>query len=212
DRFPGWETVNIDASFPLDPNLHGHKHRFGKTMPHRFFPDYDSYVYLDPKWEITREFLLRSKELLSKDSDWITCRHPDRQSFIAEILFPYYSGTLSFEEIVYLVNQLNAENVRFSTFFSSLTTWIVRKDTARTRQTGERWFDLLCKCYRNHVRDQIVFPFAVCSQSDIACDLSITDLYDTGVVLNYPNQVRTIAVDWATRYGELMAFLKKNIS
>ncbi len=210
-RFPGWRRLNLDDSYPFDPDRNGNKQRYAKTQPWLYLDDYSHSVYLDPKWEITDAFLELCREQVQTDPGWYVPRHPSRSTFQEEIVFPFMNGTLSLEECKYVVEVLQAEDAELEKYFPSLCTWMIRRHDETTRRIGERWFELIQKCYQGHVRDQVVFPFAVADcdgWSHVKHRISIQQLYDCGVTLNYPNQVRTRDLDVQSELPELINFLK----
>lgn len=210
ESYPGWRSIDIDAVYPFDKALHGHKQRYGKTMPHLFLQDYQYSVYLDPKWELTEEFLRLCRDQIDEQASWLACAHPSRTTLYEEILFPFTNGTLSYEECLCLIDTLVDEETKFENYFSSLNTWIIRQHNDDNKKIGERWFELIQKCYSNHVRDQILLPFALESFGQMNKSLSIEQLYQTGVRLNYPNQTRIREVDWQKQVNDLIAYLHEH--
>ncbi|HAJ76806.1 MAG TPA: hypothetical protein DCM64_10160 [Gammaproteobacteria bacterium] len=206
-EFPGWRSINIDAVYPFDKDMHGHKQRYAKTMPHLFLEGYDYSVYLDPKWELTENFLNLCRQRIDENPSWLVCAHPSRSTLFEEFLFPFSNGILSYEECVRVVDALVEEKVDFEKYFASLNTWIIRQHNHSNAKIGKRWFDLIHKCYDNHVRDQILLPFAIESLDQVNRCLSIEQLYRAGVRLNYPNQNRIRKVDWQKQIYDLIAYL-----
>lgn len=206
-EFPGWRSIDIDAVYPFNKEMHGHKQRYAKTMPHLFLQDYQYSIYLDPKWELTDEFIKLCKEQVSRQVPWLACSHPSRTTLYEEFLYPFTNGTLSYEECVRVIDTLVDEEVNFDNYFPSLNTWIIRQHNDANQRIGERWFELIQKCYTNHVRDQIVFPFALENPGQVEKSLSIEQLYRAGVRLNYPNQTRIRKVNWQKQVYDLIAYL-----
>ncbi|NKB34813.1 MAG: hypothetical protein GKR91_17090 [Pseudomonadales bacterium] len=207
DEFPGWRSINIDEDYPYDKQQYGHKQRYAKTMPQKFLSAYEYSVFLDPKWEITEDFLKLCSQLIEEHPQWKVAAHPSRSSLYEEFLFPFSNGTLSYAECVRVIDVLIEEKVDFNSFFSSLCTWIVRRHDDTTQKIGERWFELIQKCYEGNVRDQILFPFAVSDPAIIDRTLTIEELYETGVRLNYPNQTRVKTANWRHDFYDLIAYL-----
>lgn len=205
--FPGWKSINIDDDYPHDKDRFAHKQRYAKTMPHLYFSDYDYSVFLDPKWEITEEFLELCKQKVESEPSWLVSSHPQRVSLFEEFLSPFANNTLSYEECVKVIDVLIAEKVDFEQYFSSLSTWIIRQHNKSNIKIGERWFDLIQKCFDNHVRDQILLPFAVTDAAQVDHSMSIEELYQSGVRLNYPNQNRMKRWNWQRQSYELIAYL-----
>lgn len=208
--FNGWRCINIDETYPFDIEKYAHKQRYARSMPHLFFDDYEYSVYLDPKWELTEQFIAFCAKQVAKRKSWIMPVHPERENFVQEILFPFCNGSLSFDECIKVVDTLCAQNTDFSRFFPSLTGWLIRQHNVTNQQIGERWFDLLVKCYDNNVRDQIVFPFAINDRADVERSLSMRQLYDSGLKMSDPShQARLHEVDWESQINELLLYLRK---
>jgi len=207
EGFPGWCSINIDDEYPFDKEQYGHKQRYAKTMPQKILGEYEYSVYLDPKWEITDEFVKLCSQLVEEHPLWKVPTHPSRSCLYEEFLFPFSNGTLSYEECIHVIDVLMEEKVDFNSFFSSLCTWIIRRHDKTTEEIGERWFELIQKCYEGYVRDQIVFPFSVSEASLIDRSLTVEELYATGVRLNYPNQTRVKASNWRHNFYDLIAYL-----
>jgi hypothetical protein len=210
EGFSGWRSINIDDDYPFDLDKFAHKQRYAKTMPHKYLSEYDYSVFLDPKWELTSEFIKLCKQLVEEHPQWKLPAHPKRNTLYEEFLFPFSNGTLSYEECVKVIDILIEEKADFNGFFSSLCTWMVRAHNETTQKIGERWFELINKCYADNVRDQIIFPFAVSAVdtgSVVDRSLSIEQLYEAGVRLNYPNQTRTKTVNWRKDFYDLIAYL-----
>ena len=205
---PGWTSIDLDEAFPLDPGMHGHKQRYGKVMPQTFFPDHQYSVYLDPKWDFGTQFLQHCWTLVQQQHDWLTCEHPGRSTFQEELLFAFCNGILDLDECKRLLDVLAADGVRFERYFTSLCTWIIRRHDSRTRKTGERWFDLIYRCYEGNVRDQLLLPFATPYRNLVKRRLRIAQLYQHGGTLNYPNQARTRQVNWKPQVRELLSYLE----
>jgi len=176
-------------------------------MPQKFLGEYEYSVFLDPKWEFTSALTQLCCELIEADPQWLVPHHPDRVSLYQEFLFPFSNGTLSYEECVHIIDVLIEEKANFENFFPSLCTWMIRKHNETTAQIGERWFDLIQKCYKGNVRDQILFPFAAKEPAAIDRSLSLEQLYNTGTRLNYPNQTRVKVSDWRSNFYDLIAYL-----
>ena len=207
--FPGWKSINIDESYPYDKGMYAHKQRYPRMLPHLFFSEYEYSVYLDPKWELTTEFLDLCAAQIARQKSWLMPIHPKRENLVQEILFPFCNGSLSLDECKYLIDKLVEENVDFSKFFPSLTGWLIRQHNDVNREIGERWFDLLMKCYENNTRDQIVFPFAVGDESLVERSLHMAQFAECGVKLNYPNQVRIKKVDWQSQINDLLRYFRE---
>lgn len=207
ESFPGWRSINIDDSYPFDKEKFGHKQRYAKTMPQKFLPEYEFSIFLDPKWEFTSDLLKLCRQLVEQNPQWLVPHHPDRSSLYEEFLFPFSNGTLSYDECVHVIDVLVDEKVNFNHFFSSLCTWIIRKHDKTTEDIGQRWFELIQKCYANNVRDQILLPFAVTDPMQIDRSLTIEQLYKAGTRLNYPNQTRVRVSDWRNDFYDLIAYL-----
>ncbi len=207
--FPGWDSINIDESYPYDIEKYAHKQRYSRMLPHLFFGDYEYSVYLDPKWELTPAFIDLCAEQISLRKSWLVPMHPQRENLVQEFLFPFCNGGLSLQECFRVIDCLVAQKTDFSRFFPTLTGWLIRQHNETNRAIGERWFDLIMRCYENNVRDQIVFPFAVQDRASIDTSLSMQSLFDCGVELNYPNQVRTKEVDWESEINELLLYLRE---
>lgn len=208
--FPGWESINIDESYPHDIEKYAHKQRYGRLLPHLYFGDYEYSVYLDPKWELTPAFIDLCAELVARKRSWLMPAHPHRENLVQEFLFPFCNGALSLQECFKVIDYLHAQNTDFSRFFSSLAGWLVRQHNRTNREIGERWFELLMNCYDNNVRDQILLPFAVTDKSHVERSLSIGQLYDCGVTMRDPNpDARLKQVDWESEINELLLYLRE---
>lgn len=208
--FPGWESINVDASYPYDIEKYAHKQRYARMLPHLFFSDYEYSVYLDPKWEITSEFVDLCSRQVAKKKSWLMPSHPQRENLVQEFLFPYCNGALTLQECFKVIDYLDAKNTDFSKFFPSLTGWLIRQHNQTNRGIGERWFELIRNCYDNNVRDQILFPFALKDRSDIERSLSMSQLYDCGVNMRDPNhEARLNQVDWESGINDLLLYLRK---
>lgn len=207
--FPGWESINVDDFFPHDAEKYAHKQRYPRMLPHLFFADYEYSVYIDPKWELTTEFLDLCAEQVRRRKSWLVPPHPRREHLLPEFLFPFSNGSLSLVECKRVLDYLAAQNTDFSKFFSSLTGWLIRQHNQTNREIGERWFDLILNCYDDNVRDQIVFPFAVEDKSRIDQSISMAMLHMTGVKLNYPGQTRVKDFDWESQINELILYFQK---
>ncbi len=207
--FPGWESINVDDSYPYDIEKYAHKQRYARMMPHLFFADYEYSVYIDPKWELTAEFIDLCAEQVAKQKSWLMPRHPHRENLVQEFLFPFCNGALSLQECFRVIDYLAAQNTDFSRFFSSLAGWLVRQHNQTNREIGERWFDLILKCYDGNVRDQILLPFAVSDRSQIELSLSMSQLYGSGVKMRDPNlEARLNQVDWESEINEILLYLR----
>ncbi|MEX0964643.1 MAG: hypothetical protein WDZ52_11455 [Pseudohongiellaceae bacterium] len=207
--FRGWGSINVDESYPHDPEKYAHKQRYARMLPHLFFRDYEYSVYLDPKWELTPEFIELCAEQVRRKKSWLVPPHPNRENLVQEFLFPFLNGALSLQECKKAIDYLASINTDFSRFFPSLTGWLIRQHNQTNRQIGERWFDLLLNCYENNVRDQIVFPFAVHDKSLVDQSISMGQLHNCGVKLNYPGQTRVHKVDWESQINDLIRYLQE---
>ncbi len=205
--FPGWTSVNLDDFYPHKLDQYGHKQRYAKTMPQLFFADYDYSAYLDPKWEITQPFLDFCAESIRTKRSWMVPHHPQRTTLVQEFLFPFCNGILSLDECTRVIDLLLQKKVDFSQYFSSLCTWMIRQHNQTNKEIGERWFDLILQSYEHNVRDQILLPFATKDPSAIDRSLSINQLYDCGVKLNYPNQTRIKRIDWEIQINDLLIYI-----
>ncbi|GJM12939.1 MAG: hypothetical protein DHS20C12_13420 [Pseudohongiella sp.] len=208
--FPGWDSINIDDSYPYDISKYAHKQRYVRAMPHLYFSDYEYSVYLDPKWTLTPEFFQLCAEQIARRKSWLMPSHPDRENLVQEFLFPFCNGSLSLEECKKVIDYLVSQGTDFSRFFSSLTGWLIRQHNQINQEIGESWFNLLLKCYDNNARDQIVFPFAVQNRSSIEQSLSMQQLYSCGLEMNDPNsEARLRKVDWESQINELLLYLRE---
>ena len=208
--FPGWESINIDESYPYDIEKYAHKQRYARMMPHLFFSDYEYSVYLDPKWELTAEFIDLCSREVAKQKSWLMPSHPHRENLVQEFLFPFCNGALSLQECFKVIDYLAEQDTDFSKFFSSLSGWLIRQNNRTNQAIGERWFELILNCYDSNVRDQIVLPFAVDDRSDIEQNLSMAQLYESGVKMRDSNhEARLNAVDWESEINDLLLYLRK---
>lgn len=208
--FPGWESINVDESYPYDTRKYAHKQRYPRMLPHLFFGDYEYSVYLDPKWKLTADFIELCAEQVARKKSWLMPTHPQRENLVQEFLFPFCNGALSLQECFKVVDYLSAQNTDFSKFFSSLSGWLIRQHNPTNREIGERWFDLLLNCYDNNVRDQILLPFAVKDSSHIEQSLSMRQLYDCGVTMADPSlEARIKRVDWESEINDLLLYLRE---
>lgn len=208
--FPGWKSINVDESYPYDKNKYAHKQRYARAMPHLYFSDYEYSVYLDPKWSLTPKFIELCAQQVSKKKSWLMPTHPNRVNLVQEILFPFCNGSLSLQECKRVIDVLASKNTDFSKFFSSLTGWLIRQHNQTNQDIGERWFDLLLKCYDNNTRDQIVFPFAVNDRSHIEQSLSMDQLYGCGVEMSDPShRARLNQVDWESEINTLLLYFQE---
>ncbi len=114
ESFAGWRSINIDESYPFDKDKFGHKQRYAKCMPQQFLSEYEYSVFLDPKWEITSDFLNLCRQIVEEEPQWKVPLHPDRTSLYEEFLFPFSNGTLSYEECVRVIDVLIEEKVDFN--------------------------------------------------------------------------------------------------
>ena len=207
---PGWESINIDESYPHDTQQYAHKQRYARMLPHLYFSDYEYSVYLDPKWELTTEFIDLCAAQVARKKSWLMPTHPDRGNLVQEILFPLCNGSLSLQECFKVIDYLVAKNTDFSKFFSSLSGWLIRQHNQTNQEIGERWFDLILNCYDNNVRDQLLLPFAVNDRSHIDQSLSMGQLYDCGVRMSDPNlHARTKQVDWESEINDLLRYFRE---
>lgn len=208
--FPGWESINIDESYPYDIEQYAHKQRYARMLPHLYFSDYEYSVYLDPKWALTTEFIDLCAEQIAKKKSWLMPTHPSRKNLVQEFLFPFCNGSLSKQECIKVIDYLVACNTDFSRFFSSLTGWLIREHNQTNKEIGERWFELLLKCYDNNVRDQILFPFAVNDRSHIEQSLNMGQLYNCGVKMSDPSHLaRLKKVDWESEINDFLLYFRE---
>lgn len=208
--FPGWESIDIDESYPYDIEQYAHKQRYARLLPHLYFGEYEYSVYLDPKWILTKEFIELCAVQVAREKSWLMPTHPKRENLVQEFLFPFCNGSLSLQECIKVLDYLAAMDTDFSRFFPSLTGWLIRQHNKTNQEIGERWFDLILNCYDNNVRDQILFPFAVNDRSHIERSLSMGKLYDSGVKMGDPNlRARIKQVDWQSEINDLLLHLRK---
>ena len=85
--FPGWESINVDESYPHDIKRYAHKQRYARMMPHLYFSGYEYSVYLDPKWALTPDFIDLCAEQVARKKSWIMPTHPSRKNLVQEIFF-----------------------------------------------------------------------------------------------------------------------------
>lgn len=132
--------------------------RHYKTMPHRYIPDADIWLWVDGNVRAIRHPVDIVNDYL-KDHDFITLKHPDRQCSYVESMF---CAKVNKDKLSILKAQNDYyERLGFPKSKGLVETRaVIRRNTARIRLLNEAWWSHVESW---SVRDQVSLPFVIWS-------------------------------------------------
>jgi len=131
--------------------------RMVKTLPHRFLPDADVWVWVDGNVRLRRPVGKIVEQYL--DSDFVTLRHPDRDCAYVEAAFCAKHGKDSREILERQAARYRKAGLPQHWGLAE-TRVVIRRNTDAIRELNEAWW---AEIERGSVRDQVALPF-VCWQ------------------------------------------------
>ena len=156
----GWKYINLDTVEGC-PKHYGLKQRFGRLLSHRHFSDADMTIYFDNKWILNSIFFTTIFEYAKNSPfDCVVPRHPEQRSLIEELMFAFKRGTWGYEETLGIANKIKKYGLSSNKFISTLTLFLLRKNTPQVNRANEKWYWYLKNTYEKEVRDQPFFPYS----------------------------------------------------
>ena len=205
----GWSYINLQdvsgcpaTSFPL-------RQRFGKMLPHLFFPDADYTIYLDQKYYLHRSFFETLLNLIEENPSkhFLVPKHPDNRTFFEELLFPFTTGMFSYDYTREVANRFHQAGANPENFISTLACLLVRKNSPEIIEANTRWYDLTKGLYgEGPLRDQLTLPYSGVPLSLVENYLEIQQ--ETGTLLYYPTTSRHCGQPDIDKKSDLLNELK----
>ena len=157
-----WEEINLlDFDFCKDINDPKLLSRIPKILSHYFFDDGDITIHFDARQCINTDLMLRSINVLSENTKWISWLHPNRITFSDEIIWYYHNGLILKHQVVNEINRLKSENYNFEKHICTECGFIIRQQSIETKDIETLWWDQYIKfdCFAK--RDQLPFGVAL---------------------------------------------------
>jgi len=128
--------------------------RHYKTLPHRYLPDADVWIWIDSNVRLRMHPLTLIKRYL-KDNDLVAFKHWDRDCLYTEAAFCAKHGKdkrdiLEAQMARYLKDGMPKR------WGLAATRVVIRRNTPAVRELDESWWD---EIERGSVRDQVSFPY-----------------------------------------------------
>lgn len=166
DESLGWEFIKLEREHFPDIFDNGRLlQQEIKFNPTKYMDESNWYAWLDPRWILHTNLLFNylKQTSLNADGDLVFFYNPTRKSFADEITFIYTSSKLKREQCLDITNKLKSINVKFSSFFPTLSGIFLYKNTESSKKFGSKFTEISNLVYDVNYyspRDQLILPFA----------------------------------------------------
>lgn len=127
--------------------------RHYKTLPHRYLPDADVWMWIDANVRLRTHPLAFVKRHLR--GDFATLEHPDRQDVYEEASFCAKIGKDKRTRLTKQVTRYRREGMPVN-WGLACTKVVIRRNTKAMRALGEAWWT---EIERHSLRDQVSLPY-----------------------------------------------------
>lgn len=151
-----WQTIVINESFD-NPTILS---RVPKILSHKYFNEGDITVYFDGKEKLDNAKIISAINLTNQ-YDFISLRHPWRETYCDEMIWMYVNGLITSSEVKNKTMQLVKDAYLFLNHICTLNHCIIRKQSEYTKRFETRWWDEYKKFKCHTKRDQLPFSIAL---------------------------------------------------
>ena len=171
-----WEYIKLDVDIECPRRLSF----YPKANPHLFFPPGTNTIWIDACYQLTREFITRSKKCFP----FTMLRHASKFSYFDEMLEGFTCAFFSYDDGILLTKKLQEAGYNFRTYGSPLGTIVWRTMSSKMKEFNKQWYDWsLVGCNR----DQIAFDAAL-KFSGVKLPSVYENRNDAGIKLGYYNK------------------------
>ena len=142
--------------------------RLIKIKPHLFFDDGDTLVFFDPHkvLNLASVFLLL-EDFKNNDTDFLIRLHPTRRTYCDEMIWLYYNGLITENEIFLKTESLLNLNYDFYKHHCFINDFLIRKINDHVKIISEKWWDEYTNFQCVSRRDQLPLGITVQNVSNL---------------------------------------------
>jgi hypothetical protein len=173
-------------------NLHPTRlSRLPKIKSHKFFEPWEKTIYVDAQCCLNIQAVTKAVILLD-NRNIVNHLHPTRDNYVDEMMFMYFNGLITEQEIFDKTEELVDEGYDFYDHVCVLNSFIARINTPYTKDFENLWWEeyLKFECYAN--RDQLPWSISLTKSRDRSkhCFLG-KDIFTTLPTRKYVYKKRT---------------------